>query len=289
MKWEHGVYSANGNCYLYCYLIVSFLLGLHICWMFPFPYTCLHIIFHTFSKFWFLGLHSLWVKMCIHRGLSLGVYFILGPSSQLAKSFKKNHHIWSLNYMNPQGRRVLWRMSPPCRKHVSRNVLKACSHLFVCSSPIPHGPSQCHPCLIFLHKHIFVLIVKWRGWTGRSLSAYVISNHLWTHKIGLNEPRHRKKVSKGNHFKPDQMKKKKQKTEPDAAKFQSLQGHFAMVQAWLSDTIPFTISDTKWFCLQSHLIQLNYHSDWASQHHQLITWLLLSDLSTLHFQFQPSV
>lgn len=141
-------------------------------------------------------------------------------------------------------------MNPPCGKDVSRNVLKACSHLFGCSSPIPHGQSQCHPVSYFYINIYLSLFVKWGGWTGGSLSAYVITNHLWTHKIGLNDPRPCKKVSKGNHFKPDQIKKK---SEPDAAKCQSFQGHFAMLQAWLSDTIPFTISDTKWFCLQSHL------------------------------------
>lgn len=57
------------------------------------------------------------------------------------------------------------------------------------------------------------LFVKWEGWTGRSLSAYVISNHLWTYKIGLNEPRPCKKVSKGNHFKSDQVKKKKNQNQ----------------------------------------------------------------------------
>ena len=135
-----------------------------------FPYMYLHIIFHKFSKFWFLVLittQSVISKVYQKCYLSPGLCF----SSQFAENFHKQHLILSSNYAVTQEtqvlqmkkkkkrkKQVLQMMKPQCREDLSRNLLKVCWHLFACFPPCLMDHHNVTLVSFFFNKHIFFIM-----------------------------------------------------------------------------------------------------------------------------------
>lgn len=203
MRWENGIQLANGNHYYYCYLIVSFFSTLQMfAGHFFSPYTCLHIIFHKFSKCWFLGLPSLWYQLCTHCCLSLGLYFSAVLTICREHPQASSHLICDLCHSTRKA--AIIERETTCREDLSRNRLKACWHLFERSPPCLTDHDNITLVSYVFHTLIsFSLCVNWGGCTRRSLSVYATSHHLWAH---VSEQRTCGQLAKDVIVKPDERK-----------------------------------------------------------------------------------
>ena len=158
MKWESGIHLANGNHYHYSYLIVSFFSTLQMfAGHFFSPYRCLHIIFHKFSKCWFLGLPSLWYQLCMHCCLSLGLYFSAVFTICREHPQASSHLIFDLCHSTRKAGIVEdeTTMYRGLEQESPQGLLTSVWAL----SPIPHRPWQYHSCLIcFSETYIFFIM-----------------------------------------------------------------------------------------------------------------------------------